>query len=57
MFEGMQLTRSLCVDQLTNLFVSEADCARGIVGLAVAIVLQHEFCHEVRLANSLNLSI
>ena len=51
------MTRPLCVDQLANAFVNEADCARGIVGLAVAIVLQHEFCHEVRLANSLNLSI
>ena len=38
-------------------FVNEADCARGIVGLAVAILLQQELCHEVRLANSLNLSI
>ena len=51
------MTRPLCVDQLANTFVNEADCARGIVGLAVAIVLQHELCHEVRFANSLNLSI
>ena len=36
------MTRPLCVDQLANAFVNEADCARGIVGLAVAIVLQHD---------------
>ena len=51
------MTRPLCVDQLANSFVNEADCACGIVGLAVAIALQHELCHEVRFANSLNLSI
>ena len=51
------MTRPLFVSQLANPFVNEADCARGIVGLAVAIVLQQELCHEVRLANSLNLSI
>ena len=51
------MTRPQCVDQLANAFVNEADRARGIVGFAVAIVLQHESCHEVRFANSLNLSI
>ena len=51
------MTRPLCVDQLANAFVTKADGARGIVGLAVAIVLQQKLCHEVRLANSLNLSI
>ena len=52
MIDKTAVCRSAC-----KYFVNEADCARGIVGLAVAIVLQHELCHEVRFANSLNLSI
>ena len=48
---------AVCRSAWKYFFMNEADCARGIVSLAVAIVLQHELCHEVRFANSLNLSI
>ena len=52
MIDKTAVCRSAC-----KCFVPEADCARGIVGLAVAIVLHQKICHEVRFANSLNLSI